>query len=178
MSGKHYGAIQVRHEADEDTEEESLSSSSSEHIFPLLSSVVVTPNKKVNVAVQTDPSTLSKVHRYLQQLWSDTTFNWLSPLLQTGNANGQLNIEDLETLPLPAECETIHVYAAFLKCWTDELNKAQEYNMDCVNNNDLFYNDNSAASRLLLHPQPINHHLFEHSQKPLGLNFSVRVYSN
>ena len=154
MSGKAYGAIQVRQEADADATDSSPNDNNNDTIterIPLLSSLTVTNEKNppspsqlstkssvVSVAVQTDPTKFTKALRYLAAIWSDTTFDWISPLLETGNANGQLNVEDLDELPLPDDCETSQVYAQFWRCWTDELDKAR------VDNNKS--NDNSAAS--------------------------------
>lgn len=69
---------------------------------------------------------LSKVSNLLGAYWTSITFDWISPLIQTGNANGQLNLQDLETLPLPKDCETNEVYAVFSKCWKAELDKAKK----------------------------------------------------
>ena len=68
----------------------------------------------------------SKVNNLLGAYWSDITFDWISPLIQMGNANGQLNLQDLDTLPLPRDCETNEVYAVFSKCWKAELDKAKK----------------------------------------------------
>ena len=68
----------------------------------------------------------SKVNDLLGAYWSDITFDWISPLIQMGNANGQLNLQDLDTLPLPSDCETNEVYAVFSKCWKAELDKAKK----------------------------------------------------
>ncbi len=67
----------------------------------------------------------SKVSNLLGAYWSDITFDWISPLIQMGNVNGQLNLQDLDTLPLPKDCETNEVYAVFSKCWKAELDKAK-----------------------------------------------------
>eukprot|EP00581_Thalassiosira_minuscula_P016410 CAMPEP_0183715472 /NCGR_PEP_ID=MMETSP0737-20130205/9671_1 /TAXON_ID=385413 /ORGANISM="Thalassiosira miniscula, Strain CCMP1093" /LENGTH=1569 /DNA_ID=CAMNT_0025944567 /DNA_START=70 /DNA_END=4779 /DNA_ORIENTATION=+ len=60
--------------------------------------------------------------------WTHMTFNWISPLLERGNANGTLNVEDLESLPLPKDCTTTEVYDKFSKCWEEELEKARRSN--------------------------------------------------
>ena len=95
MSGKHYGAIRVHQEADEEVDETSTASgggSISERL-PLLLSSAASPSRKSTSsksgAIQTAPTTLGKLQHFIRQLWSDTTFNWISPLLVTGNANGQ-----------------------------------------------------------------------------------------
>eukprot|EP00984_Skeletonema_dohrnii_P008656 scaffold3216_cov167-Skeletonema_dohrnii-CCMP3373.AAC.1 len=130
MSGKAYGAIQVRQEADVDDTDSSPSDNNNDTIterIPLLSAVtneknppspsqLSTKSSVVSVAVQTDPTKFTKALRYLAAIWSDTTFDWISPLLETGNANGQLNVEDLDELPLPDDCETSQVYAQFWRC--------------------------------------------------------------
>ena len=152
MSGKAYGAIQVRQEADADDIDSSPNDNNNDTIterIPLLSAItneknppspsqLSTKSSVVSVAVQTDPTKFTKALRYLAAIWSDTTFDWISPLLETGNANGQLNVEDLDELPLPDDCETSQVYAQFWRCLTDELDKAR------VDNNKS--NDNSATS--------------------------------
>ena len=95
MSGKAYGAIQVRQEADADDSETSPAAAhhhddaTTTERIPLLSAV--TQEKKlpspplfsssVSVAVQTDPTKFTIALRYLKKIWSDTTFDWISPLL-------------------------------------------------------------------------------------------------
>ena len=134
MSGKHYGAIHVRQEADDedvDSSPATTAAADAERI-PLLSSSLLTKETTIplppsfsSVAVQTDPSKLTAALRRFAKIWSDTTFDWISPLLATGNANGQLNLDDLNQLPLPDDCETSQVHAKFLRCWNDELDKAR-----------------------------------------------------
>jgi len=79
---------------------------------------------------------LSKVRNLLGAYWTSITFDWISPLIQTGNANGQLNLQDLETLPLPKDCETNEVYAVLSKCWKAELDKAKKTNIGGSSNGD------------------------------------------
>ena len=171
MSGKHYGAIQVHQEADEEVDEASTASggSSISERLPLLLSLAVSPSRKStaskSIAIQTDPTTLGKLQHFIHQLWSDTTFNWISPLLVTGNTNGQLNVEDLETLPLPADCETTRVYATFWKCWLDELKKAEATTATSTTET------GSEASRLLLHPTAYQPSLIKALARAFGTDF-------
>lgn len=182
MSGKQYGAIQVHQEAESDGGEEiSARSPHRSERIPLLLPSLVTKDKQtaasISVAVQTDPTKLTQTVDFLRQLWSDTTFNWISPLLETGNAHGQLDVSDLETLPLPRTCETRQVYAQFVKCWSEELDKARRSRQaeggdrgGNSDNNSLLYS-NSAASRLLLHPSAYQPSLIRALAKAFGSDF-------
>lgn len=158
MSGKAYGTIQVRQEADVDDSDlpptttahateriPLLSAVSSEEKKPPPSSPLST--KSSDKAVQTDPTKLTKALRYLEKIWSDTTFDWISPLLETGNANGQLNVEDLDDLPLPDDCETSQVYARFWRYWNAELERARA---DSSNSNNSTGDINDETFRLLV----------------------------
>jgi hypothetical protein len=69
-------------------------------------------------------SSLESLRESLRGRWSHLTFDWISPLLEKGNANGQLVAEDLEDWPLPRDCQAAEVYAAFRRCWEDELGRA------------------------------------------------------
>ena len=75
-----------------------------------------------SIGIQTD-STIESLQSTISKYWSQLTFNWISPLLQIGNTEGQLNLNDLETLPLPKDCTTDEVYTVFSKCWEVELDK-------------------------------------------------------
>ena len=113
MSGKSYGAIHVTNEQGQSTP--GLNQQKNE-LDPLLS----TPTSG---SEQFD--SYSDLKRLLANFWSDLTFDWISPLLALGNCRGQLNVEDLEALPLPKDCETRVVYDNFLKCWEAELKKVK-----------------------------------------------------
>lgn len=108
MSGKSYGSIQVTQEADPVARD-----SNTNELNPLLST-----NKSSDPILNSFKETCSN-------FWSDLTFDWISPLLALGNSRGQLNVEDLNTLPLPTDCETEVVYANFLRCWEAELKRSQ-----------------------------------------------------
>lgn len=112
MSGKSYGSIQVTQEHESVAPEDS----NSNELNPLLST-------SSNENESTDP--LLNLKQTCSNFWSDLTFNWISPLLALGNSRGQLNVEDLNTLPLPKDCETEVVYANFLRCWEAELKRAE-----------------------------------------------------
>ena len=153
MSGKSYGAIQVTNAnaaaADEDglgnivgnihndnTNTNTTNKDNGETV-PLLSSNNSNDNKGPPKIDHTGiaQSKSSTIKSLLQKYLSHITFDWISPLLHIGNTNGQLNVDDLETLPLPKDCTTEEVYAVFLKCWEEELNKAKESNELAKNNN-------------------------------------------
>jgi hypothetical protein len=86
MSGKHYGAIHVHQEADKKVDETSTTSGGniSERLPLLLSSAVSSTRKSTSSKSVTTKQI--QPHWANSQLWSDTTFNWISPLLVTGNA--------------------------------------------------------------------------------------------
>ena len=144
MSGKSYGAIQVTNANAADADEDGLgnivgnihndntntntTNKDNGETVPLLSS------NNSNVDNKDAQSKSSTIKSLLQKYWSRITFDWISPLLHIGNTNGQLNVDDLETLPLPKDCTTEEVYAVFLKCWEEELNKAKESNELAKNN--------------------------------------------
>jgi len=141
MSGRSYGAIKVTN-ADDNDQNENVDSAppslttSNEEAAPLLStSSTTTPshtkpttniNNELDVtekSTQTDPHPLQTLSTTFSTHWTSLTFNWISPLLTIGNTIGQLNINDLELLPLPEDCKTEEVYNVFLKCWNLELGK-------------------------------------------------------
>ena len=144
MSGKSYGAIQVTNANAADADEDGLgnivgnihndntntntTNKDNGETVPLLSS------NNSNVDNKDAQSKSSTIKSLLQKYWSHITFDWISPLLHIGNTNGQLNVDDLETMPLPKDCTTEEVYAVFLKCWEEELNKAKESNELAKNN--------------------------------------------
>ena len=144
MSGKSYGAIQVTNANAADADEDGLgnivgnihndntntntTNKDNGETVPLLSS------NNSNVDNKDAQSKSSTIKSLLQKYWSHITFDWISPLLHIGNTNEQLNVDDLETLPLPKDCTTEEVYAVFLKCWEEELNKAKESNELAKNN--------------------------------------------
>ena len=140
MSGRSYGAIKVTNADDTDQNENvdsapSLTTTSNEEAAPLLSTSsttapsYTTPTTNINndnvteKSTQTDPHPLQTLSTTLSTHWTSLTFNWISPLLSIGNTIGQLNINDLELLPLPEDCKTEEVYDVFLKCWNLELGK-------------------------------------------------------
>ena len=113
MSGKSYGAIHVTDEQGQSTPGPNQQKN---ELDPLLST-------STSGSEQLD--SYSDLKRLLANFWSDLTFDWISPLLALGNSRGQLNVEDLEALPLPKDCETRVVYDNFLKCWEAELKKVK-----------------------------------------------------
>ena len=113
MSGKSYGAIHV---TDEQGQTTLGPNQQNNELYPLLST---------SSADNGSFYSSSNIKQLLKSFWSDLTFDWISPLLALGNSRGQLNVEDLETLPLPEDCETQVVYDNFLKCWEAELTKAK-----------------------------------------------------
>jgi len=140
MSGRSYGAIKVTNDDTDnqnvDSAPPSLTTTSNEEAAPLLSSNTTTtpshtkPTTNINneldmteKSTQTDPHPLQTLTSTISTHWTSLTFNWISPLLTIGNTIGQLNINDLELLPLPEDCKTEEVYDVFLKCWNLELGK-------------------------------------------------------
>ena len=135
MSGRSYGAIKVTNADDNDQNVDSAPSlkPSNEEAAPLLSTnttpyvalnrSTVDINDVTEKSTQTDPHPLQTLSSTLSTHWTSLTFNWISPLLSIGNTIGQLNINDLELLPLPSDCKTEEVYDVFLKCWNLELGK-------------------------------------------------------
>ena len=140
MSGRSYGAIKVTNANDTDIQNVDSAPSletSNEESAPLLStSSTATPsytipsstninneNDVTEKSTQTDPHPLQTLSSTLSTHWTSLTFNWISPLLTIGNTIGQLNVDDLELLPLPEDCKTEEVYDVFLKCWNLELGK-------------------------------------------------------
>ena len=156
MSGKsYYGAIQVTNDHEDEIIEDSnvnsnnnkgsessplLSSSSSTTSSSNKPSVTTAESKdsnhstthkqKQSIGIQTDPSYITQLYNTFSKHWTLLTFNWISPLLFVGNIQNQLNVTDLELLPLPSDCETNVVYEKFLKCWNYELEKATLSNND------------------------------------------------
>ena len=146
MSGRSYGAIKVTNA--DDTDNQNIDSApsplttSNEEAAPLLSTSSTTASystlnrSKTNInnendvtekSTQTDPHPLQTLSTTLSTHWTSLTFNWISPLLTIGNTIGQLNINDLELLPLPEDCKTEEVYDVFLKCWNLELGKFKNF---------------------------------------------------
>ena len=120
MSGKSYGTIQVTDEQDQASPQ--LRQQNNE-LNPLLRSNDIighSSNNGSNLSLF-----VNNLKKTCSNFWSDLTFDWISPLLALGNERGQLNVEDLNTLPLPKDCETQIVYEQFLKCWEEELKRAQ-----------------------------------------------------
>lgn len=139
MSGRSYGAIQVTNverRDDADDADENKTTSWGEKI-PLLSpesntesNAQATPveNQSTNGTTSSNYPELpsSPIKKIFQHIWSDLTFDWISPLLHLGNASGQLNVSDLDTMALPVDCETSEVYSVFLHYWEKELERAKE----------------------------------------------------
>ena len=148
MSGKsYYGAIQVTNDhEDEIIEDGNVNSNNNKgsEASPLLpssnkpattaeskdSNHSTTHKQKQSIGIQTDPSYITQLYNTFSKHWTLLTFNWISPLLFIGNIQNQLNVNDLELLPLPSDCETNVVYEKFLKCWNYELEKATLSNND------------------------------------------------
>ena len=162
MSGKsYYGTIQVTNDH-EIIEEDGNDVNNGNETSPLLTSTATgskdnnnsttTHKQKSSIGIQTDPSYITQLYHNILKHWTLLTFNWISPLLLIGNTQNQLNVNDLELLPLPTDCETNVVYETFLKCWNDELEKARLSNNErgCKStkkcNND---NNNNATDDIL-----------------------------
>ena len=112
MSGRSlYGTIRISNDGDDDDDNAIAENSA------LLASY------QIGREAATSKSSLSSFMETFREYWSYVTFDWVSPLLEKGNANGQLNAEDLKELPLPLDCTTMEVYAVFCKCWEEELER-------------------------------------------------------
>lgn len=58
--------------------------------------------------------------------WSKLTFGWMAPLMRLGNAKKRLDPEDILHIPLPADCQTDYLIAAFDESWKIELQRAMK----------------------------------------------------
>ena len=58
-----------------------------------------------------------------RSLWSRLTFQWFTTILHRGNENNRLELEDLELIPLPADCSCDEVLKTFDHYWQLELAK-------------------------------------------------------
>jgi len=76
----------------------------------LLTSLVDGPEKNTNDA--------DAIHAASQ--WSQLVFGWMGPVLETGNQQKRLDPQDLDVIPLPADCSTKVVVGNFDKCWDQE----------------------------------------------------------
>jgi len=61
-------------------------------------------------------------------LWSQLFFGWLTPILEIGNVNGQLNVENLSDVPLPMSDSTVFIMNEYRKHWMKELELKPEEN--------------------------------------------------
>ena len=59
-----------------------------------------------------------------RSFWSQLVFGWLTPLLALGNDKKKLETDDLKMIPLPSDCQTDYLKAAFDKAWKEELKKS------------------------------------------------------
>lgn len=110
-----YGTIRISNDG-EDDENNGITISRDENSALLASS-------RTEREAATSKSSSSSFIETFRDYWSYVTFDWISPLLEKGNASGQLNVEDLRELPLPLDCTTMEVYAVFCKCWEEELER-------------------------------------------------------
>jgi len=62
--------------------------------------------------------------------WSQLFFRWLSPILEIGNAKGQLNVEDLVDIPLPTSDSATFLMKEYQKRWEKELLESKENDRD------------------------------------------------
>jgi ABC-type bacteriocin/lantibiotic exporter with double-glycine peptidase domain len=60
--------------------------------------------------------------------WSKLVFGWMETILDVGNAKQRLDPEDLDVVPLPADCSTKDVVEEFYKHWQVEKRIAAESN--------------------------------------------------
>lgn len=57
--------------------------------------------------------------------WSKLTFGWMAPMMRLGNAKKRLDPEDIIHIPLPSDCQTEYLSAAFEECWNNELKRCK-----------------------------------------------------
>lgn len=57
--------------------------------------------------------------------WSKLTFGWMAPMMRLGNAKKRLDPEDIIHIPLPTDCQTEYLTAAFEECWNNELKRCE-----------------------------------------------------
>jgi len=113
MSGKSYGAVKV---TNAQNIEEAGIGDLGEHV-PLLQ-----PD-----AYSQDAASSNVFNKNaFRDFWSLLTFDWISPLLQLGNVKGQLDVSDLNSMPLPRDCETGEVYDVFSTYWEKEIKRSKE----------------------------------------------------
>jgi ATP-binding cassette, subfamily C (CFTR/MRP), member 1 len=62
--------------------------------------------------------------------WNKLVFGWLSPLLELGNAKGQLDKEDLGILPFPDAESTVRVRQVFEASWETEVQNGKANDRD------------------------------------------------
>ena len=56
--------------------------------------------------------------------WSQLIFGWTGPILEIGNKQKRLDPQDLDVIPLPADCSTKVVVGEFDKHWEEEKERA------------------------------------------------------
>ncbi|KAG7364336.1 multidrug ABC transporter permease/ATPase [Nitzschia inconspicua] len=57
--------------------------------------------------------------------WSKLTFGWMAPMMRLGNAKKRLDPEDILHIPLPTDCRTDFLSAAFEARWNEELERSK-----------------------------------------------------
>jgi len=79
------------------------------------------------------PSLSSPVKSSLFCQWySSLTFDWFRPLLERGNAVGQLEPSDILMLPLPPSCRTKRVSCDFQRHWNNNVDSGKKNNAKII----------------------------------------------
>ena len=73
-------------------------------------------------AIDTEQSSATPYESASQ--WSQLVFGWMSPLLELGHVKPQLNMSDLDLIPLPRQDTTANVMDTFTQAWQEEQQRA------------------------------------------------------
>jgi hypothetical protein len=83
-------------------------------------SLLITPNGDLGGS-----SSIIFVKEQSANFWSKLTFGWMEPLMRLGNAKKKLDPDDITHIPLPQDCQTEYISAAFEESWKEELKRVK-----------------------------------------------------